>query len=98
MLVAKQMMLVAEQMRSAGCSTLLPPNTDSRGSAMSGNKFNDIKGAGSILSSVSGPSATPPHSIDAPNDTADRLLSKKKGEQQLSAAIFKRNLLQKSHT
>lgn len=54
---------------------------------MSGNKFNDVKGAGSILSSVSGPSAAPPQSIDAPNDTAERLLSKKSGEQQLSSAI-----------
>lgn len=54
---------------------------------MSGNKFKDVKGAGSILSTVSGPSATPPDSIAAQNDTGERLLSKKSGEQQLSGAF-----------
>lgn len=54
---------------------------------MSGNKFKDVKGAGSILSTVSGPSASPPDSIAAQNDTGERLLSKKSGEQQLSGAF-----------
>lgn len=54
---------------------------------MSGNKFKDVKGAGSILSTMAGPSATPPDSIAAHNDTGKRLLSKKSGEQQLSDAI-----------
>lgn len=54
---------------------------------MSGNKFKDVKGAGSILSTVSGPSAAPPDSIAAQNDTGERLLSKKSGEQQLSGAF-----------
>lgn len=54
---------------------------------MGGNKFKDVKGAGSILSTMAGPSATPPDSIAAHNDTGERLLSKKSGEQQLSDAI-----------
>jgi catalase len=54
---------------------------------MSGTKFKDVKGAGSILSTVSGPSAAPPDSIAAQNDTGERLLSKKSGEQQLSGAF-----------
>jgi catalase len=54
---------------------------------MSGNQFKDVKGAGSILSTVSGPSAKAPDSIAAQNDTGERLLSKKSGEQQLSDAI-----------
>lgn len=54
---------------------------------MSGNKFKDVKGAGSILSTVSGPSAKAPDSIAAKNDTGARLLSKKSGEQELSNAV-----------
>jgi len=54
---------------------------------MSGDKFKDVKGAGSILKTVSGPSAKSPDSIAAQNDTGERLLSKKSGEQELAGAI-----------
>lgn len=55
---------------------------------MSGKKFDNVKGAGSILSTVSGPSsAPPPDSIASPNDVSERLLSKKSGEILTSAAM-----------
>ncbi len=54
---------------------------------MSSNKFKDVKGAGSVLSTLSGPSAAPPDSIAAKNDTGERLLSKKSGQQLVSDAL-----------
>lgn len=55
---------------------------------MSGKKFDNVKGAGSILKTVSGPSSSPPpDSIAASNDVGERLLSKKSGEILTSAAM-----------
>lgn len=46
-----------------------------------------VAGAGSILSTVSGPSAPPPNSLGSKNPIGDRLLEKMAAGQQLAAAI-----------
>lgn len=56
-------------------------------SPMSNKKFDDVKGAGSVLSTVSGPSASPPDSVAAQNEVGKRLLSKKAGEQALADSM-----------
>jgi catalase len=81
-------MLVVEQTVN-GRNTILARNRRAtvEAQSMSTNKFNDVKGAGSVLSTVSGPSASPPDSIGAQNDVGKRLLSKKVGEQELAEGM-----------